>query len=287
MKPTIDVRRLPLLARGGQAEIFDLGNGRVLRYPNRPQDFDRIRYEYAVYQVLANSNAVVPKVYDLIEIDGAPAIIMERLDGESMLERIQRWPPSARRLASTLAGLHHELLGRHATTPLKDTRTGSRYCILASTLLSDSLKERVVAILDMLSDGDSLCHGDFHPGNIIYRGDVSYTIDWSGASRGDFHADIAHTYLLLKVVPRVPGLNPLLHFVQTRIGRAIATTYLNTLGTLRKIDWAAFSRWVVVKAAERTYYGLPSEKARLLGFLNESLESLRGGARPESLYRLL
>ena len=47
-------------------------------------------------------------------------------------------------------------------------------------------------------DGDRLCHGDFHPMNIL--GDVSQPviIDWPDARRGDPAADVCRSYLLMR-----------------------------------------------------------------------------------------
>jgi aminoglycoside phosphotransferase (APT) family kinase protein len=48
-----------------------------------------------------------------------------------------------------------------------------------------TLAERVGRILAHLPDGDALCHGDFHPGQLMVSGDQYAAFDWSGAMRGD------------------------------------------------------------------------------------------------------
>jgi len=281
------VRNLPLLARGGQAGIYDIGEGKVLRVPNRPEDFDRIRYEYRVYALLAETTAYAPAVYELLEIEGVPAIVMERLTGRTMMSSVKTRPWTAEEKAVDLAELHHNLLYVHTSAGLSRAKANARYCIHASKILSDEDKSGLDAILDELPEGEALCHGDFHPGNIIHQGDRDYIIDWSGASAGDYHADVAHTYILLKVVPRVPGLNPLIHFFQKRIGRAIAATYLTTMQELRSIDYRLLSQWILVKAAERTYYGLPSEREHLRSFVHETLLLPGGTCRDALPYRYL
>jgi Phosphotransferase enzyme family len=282
-----EVKNLPLLARGGQAGIYDLGEGKVLRVPNRPEDFDRIRYEYRVYALLAETTAYTPAVYELLEIEGVPAIVMERLTGRTMMSSVKRRPWTAKEKAVDLAELHHNLLNVHTSAGLSRAHANARHCIHASKILSDGDKSGLDSILDGLPDGDALCHGDFHPGNIIRQGDRDYIIDWSGASAGDYHADVAHTYVLLKVVPRVPGLSPMIHFLQKGIGRAIAATYLTTMQQLRPIDHHELSQWILVKAGERTYYGLASEKDHLKDFVHESLALPNGSRRDALPYRFL
>jgi hypothetical protein len=89
------------------------------------------------------------------------------------------------------------------------------------------------------------------------------------------HSDVAHTYLLLKLVPRVPGLNALVHFIQTRIARSMAGAYLDSIARRQRIDFPVLSGWLLIKTAERLYYGLPSEKQRLKALAAAGLEILR------------
>ena len=42
----------------------------------------------------------------------------------------------------------------------------------------------------------SVCHGDFHPLNVLVDRDESMVIDWTDAALGDRHGDVARTHLL-------------------------------------------------------------------------------------------
>ena len=278
----------PVLARGGQAEIYDCGESRVLRVARRPQDFDAIRREYAVYCVLAQAGLPVPRAYELVDVGGAPAILMDRLSGPTMQQALASHPLRTARFGRELALLHAEI-GRHsvATQEIRTTRAKAEWCIGRSRNLPESSGRAVREILQGLPDGDALCHGDFHPGNIILHDGTSYLIDWVGASRGDFLADVAHTYLLLRVVPRLPHVGRFLHMLQVRVGRALAESYLAQIASLGVLDYRRFSAWLLVNAAERTYHGLPSEQERLLLFIEGSVRWLTQGGKEEDLYRLL
>ena len=59
-------------------------------------------------------------------------------------------------------------------------------------------KELLDTILDM-PDGDRLCHGDFHPLNILGNTFDPLIIDWLDAGRGDPAADVCRSYLLLEL----------------------------------------------------------------------------------------
>ena len=49
-----------------------------------------------------------------------------------------------------------------------------------------------------LPDGDSVCHADFHPKNVMISESGLIVIDWVHAMRGNFHADVANTLLGLR-----------------------------------------------------------------------------------------
>ncbi len=279
MGPKLSPENLPLIARGGQADIYDCGDGRILRVPRLSRDFDRIRYEYQVYSLLNGSGISAPRVFDLVDVNGAPSIVMERALGRPMIADIAARPLRIRKLSRELAELHVKLLGMQATEPLVKDKAKARHCILSSPRLSEDAKKTLVGLLEGLPEGNSLCHGDFHPGNIIRDGERDWIIDWSGASRGDPHADVAHSYLLLRVVPRVGGISRLQHAIQRQFARRISVFYL---ARMKKESWfnlATFSHWVLIKAAERSFYGQPGEQEKLASFIGTCLRVMPAAAQ--------
>jgi Ser/Thr protein kinase RdoA (MazF antagonist) len=59
--------------------------------------------------------------------------------------------------------------------------------------LSAERKERVLRALESLPDGDRICHGDFHAGNIMMTDGGPIVIDCVVAHRGNPRADVAQT----------------------------------------------------------------------------------------------
>jgi tRNA A-37 threonylcarbamoyl transferase component Bud32 len=280
-----DIRSLPLVAIGGQADIYDYGKGKVIRVPRRTQDYDRIRYEYRVYLSLSGSNIAAPKVYELVEVDGAPSIIMERIVGTSMMDQIKKQPQLIRQKGIELANMHLGLLRVKADASLTNSKDQAKYCISKSGSLAEDTKHVLLDLLEHLPGGDFLCHGDFHPGNILHSNGKDYTIDWSGATKGDIAYDVAHTYILLRVVPRVPGLSPRMHVIQKLLGKAMASAYLKTITKSIPVDRDQLSIWVLIRAAERTYYGLPSEMASLHSFINKYVQTSSVGRTQKDFYK--
>lgn len=285
MITSVQLDGLTLIARGGQADIYDFGDGKILRVGRRPQDLERIRYEYTVYLALNETKIHVPKVYGLVEAAGMPAIVMERLNGPSMMDQIKANPLSAKVKARQLAGIHLEIGRINAPEQITDVKSRAEFCISKSEFVSESEKRRILEVLKKLPEGINLCHGDFHPGNLMVQQGTNYVIDWSAAWSGDFHSDVAHSFILMRVVPKVPDMSPLMHFLQKRIGRAIANTYLIAIENEVDIDHKTLSRWMLVNAAERTYFGVQSERQDLLAFIGKYLKVLKNGGEETNLYQ--
>ena len=103
----------PLLGSGRSAEIYDLGHGRVLRRYRNPA---RLAEREAKVISWAGAHGVpVPEVFD---VDG-PDIVMEKVDGPTMLADLARRPWRLASHAATVARLHERV---HAVPALDGLR---------------------------------------------------------------------------------------------------------------------------------------------------------------------
>jgi aminoglycoside phosphotransferase (APT) family kinase protein len=132
------------------------------------------------------------------------------------------------------------------------------------------LRDFALRVLDRLPDGDRLCHGDYHPGNVLVAADRVGVIDWTNAARGVPEADHARTVLLLRWADPLPG-TPLVSPALMAAGRsAFARRYARTYtrgadGPLRQMD-----AWLVVHAAARLSEGIDIEQPTLTGLLDRA-----------------
>jgi aminoglycoside phosphotransferase (APT) family kinase protein len=75
-----------------------------------------------------------------------------------------------------------------------------------------------------------VCHGDFHPGNVLAApgGSVLHVIDWTNVGVGDRHGDIAWTLLWFEIAavaaPR-PAARMLVRMLRRRLQRAYLIGY--------------------------------------------------------------
>jgi hypothetical protein len=126
----------------------------------------------------------VPAVYDASGRD----LILERLNGPTMLADLARRPWLVRRHGHTLAELHRRLHDIPAPPGLRAP----------------------------LGRGEKLAHFDLHPDNIILTSRGPVVIDWCNASRGEAADDVAQTWVIL-TTSAIPG--PLPFRVLARAGR--------------------------------------------------------------------
>jgi Ser/Thr protein kinase RdoA (MazF antagonist) len=152
----------PLLGAGRAADVFDIGNGRVLRRYRTPID---VQAEAEMMRHLDQAGFPVPKVHDA---DGTD-LVMERLDGRDMLTDLSRRPWRASRHARLLAGLHDRLHQIDAPEGWPGT----------------------------LGPGRRVQHLDLHPGNVMLTSRGPVVIDWTNARAGAGGADVAMAYLIM------------------------------------------------------------------------------------------
>ncbi len=109
-----------------------------------------------------------PAVGDLVQVEGRNGLVYERVEGVSMLEMFQQKPWRVIQLGGLLAELHaqmHECVfeadvpHQRKKLEFKDTK--------CADALPTPLKTALTALLLSLPDGDRVCHGDFHPANVL------------------------------------------------------------------------------------------------------------------------
>ena len=149
-------------------------------------------------------------------IGGRAFNVMERVRGHSLMEDLLADPAAAPRvadqLAQTLADLH-ELRSSPVADSLRDAGIPAHEATLAGRLryLQPYVADRALAHLEpgmawllenQLSERDvlSVCHGDFHPGNVMVDdGRVTGVLDWPGGQLADPEYDVAVSLVLVAV----------------------------------------------------------------------------------------
>jgi aminoglycoside phosphotransferase (APT) family kinase protein len=192
------VRAGALIGRGARAEVYGCGEGRVLKLFLSHAAPGSARIEAEIVSAVVAAGIPAPPVVDLIEVDGRPGIVFERVRGPSMLEALNARPWRAWPLARALAELHASVHRAAAAPVLPSQREQLRRNITRADSVPRAHREAALRALERLPDGDRLCHGDFHPDNVVLSERGAVILDWSNAGRGNPLADAARTALLLR-----------------------------------------------------------------------------------------
>jgi aminoglycoside phosphotransferase (APT) family kinase protein len=130
---------------------------------------------------------------------GAPAIVMGSLPGQPTLKPIdeERWTAE---LATCLAGIHRVPVDG-APSSMQRPPIWQRWSPgdIRAGLRSDA----IVAALETLGRihwRRGLCHGDFHPANVLFdAGRVSGVVDWVSARQGPLLSDVGRCRCALAI----------------------------------------------------------------------------------------
>ncbi len=184
----------PKLAEGRDSEIFEHGSGKVLRLA---RDGRSLVAEADIMRHVRSHGYPCPEVYDA----GDGYLVMDRLDGPTMMHAAGRPPFPLRRSGRLLAELHDRLHRIPAPSGIREAPV----------------------------PGDRMLHRDLHPMNVMMTPDGPMVIDWSNASAGDPAFDVADTWVLFVcATPPTEGLD---RFIVPIGRRILLRAYLGGVDT--------------------------------------------------------
>jgi aminoglycoside phosphotransferase (APT) family kinase protein len=167
----LDLPLGPKLASGRDADVYDLGDGRVLR---RYRGAKTAEVEAATMRFVRERGYPVPAVHAV----RGPDLLLDRVDGPTMLADLVRRPWMVWRHGRTLALLHRRLHALGAQGAPVELRPFAPYHSEAAP-------------------ADAVLHLDLHPDNVILSRGGPVVIDWRNARRGPADVDVALTWLIM------------------------------------------------------------------------------------------
>lgn len=228
----------------------------VLRVKADLDRYDEARREADIQDWVADQGFPAPRVLRVFapgELLDQPVQVMERAEGTMMLDALRRRPWRTRALMSQLAGLHARLHALPAGGFPDDDDLLDRRLRLprhaAEALDDDPLRAGlalVVSMADELRDSPpAVCHGDFHPLNVLVATTRASVVDWTDSGIGDRHGDIARTALLFEVAA-VAATGTLDRAALGLIGPRLGRTYLRAYRRHAPVDERRLALWTPV-----------------------------------------
>lgn len=176
-----------LIATGNTAEVFDYGNGKILKLFKDGYDKNAIKMEYKNVAVVNKQGIPSPKVYKIIHVGKRTGIIYEKISGNDLLGEVFSNLQNldvVEKIMTEFTDFHRDFLSHR-----------SKKCIS----YKDYLKYFGYPDDGSLPDDDFLCHGDFHFANLMRRGEEKSlcAIDFMNLCHGPKEYDVARAYVLI------------------------------------------------------------------------------------------
>lgn len=185
---------MELLAQGRDCDIYDRGDGTVLRRSRKAYDQ---RFEARVLTWIGDQGYPVPSVHELQ--DDGKDLVMDKVEGPTLLQALEKKPWKVKSYGRLLGGLHvdlHRLAGPDW--------------------------------LPAVPGGDAFLHFDLHPQNVILAASGPVVIDWTNACRGPAGTDIGRAWALMACADAsLPG--PLM-LVLERLRRTLVRSFVDAAG---------------------------------------------------------
>ena len=249
------------IAIGGTAEVYDWEPSWILKlYFDRfgPRMAD---YERRIAAAICATGLPVPAVGEIVHVDGRVGLLYQRCAGMQMGEDLARHPWRLVSYAITLAKLHAKMHNQPIQADVPRLRHSLELRIRDAKPLPENLRAAALKALETMPDGDRLCHGDFHPGNVMLGQPEPVIIDWIDASFGSPLADVARTSILVQGMIEV---EPQFSRFQRFGLRLMHVVYLRRYFQLRPDGFDEYRRWLPIVAAARLNENVPGWDAFLL-----------------------
>lgn len=235
-----------LIGRGNVAEVFAFGD-HVLKLYRPGADPAVALGEALAMSVAAGHGLPVPAVFGVAEHGGRWGVEMARAAGVPLAQVVDGQPGLVAGALEAMIALQVQMHQKpEAQLPALKPRLADR--IARAPGLDAARRAALLARLAALPDDARLCHGDFHPFNLVGAPPDTMIIDWADATSGPAAADACRSYLIF--LPIAPQL---------------AEAYLDGYALGSGMERSAILAWLPCLAAARLTEGLAEQEAFLHG----------------------
>ena len=216
-------------------------NGKATKVFAKTYNKSDVLYEALNTSRVEDAGVNIPKLLEVAVTDGKWSITSEYVEGPTLTQLIEKYPDKADDYIKKM--VEYQISFQKKSNPL---------------LLV--LKDELLTRLNSMKNHTKLCHGDYCPDNIIVTADAKGNIkeitavDWVHATQGNASADIANTFLLLKL--------------QFGDKSDIPEKYISAFCELTNTKRSYVNEWLPLVAAARLTKNKEEEKELLNQWIN-------------------
>ncbi len=241
------------LFAGRTSEVYAWSDTEVIKLYQPGVSGETAERERASTEAALDMGISVPEVGDIVNVDGRLGLVFERIRGVTMMSQIESDVSRANYFARQLAEIHVAISSVIVGERLPEQSGVLQTKIARCESLTESTRQMMLASLAQMPRGDRLCHGDFHPGNVILSSDRPVVIDWVDASRGNPVADLARSSILfmghIAITPCSSAVRCAMELFHS--------TYLDICVQKMNVDRDEYAMWLPTIAAARLDDGIP------------------------------
>lgn len=260
-----------IIGRGMTSEIYSWEDGKVVKLFYEHFSQEAADYEAEISQQLNHYKINAPKFHGKVIHKCRIGLIYDRVYGEDLISLMSS---DLFHMKSNLKNLVQEQCKIHSVeckTGLKSQKDRLSYMIELSKDTLGDFYHPLIQRLEKAENPYRLCHGDYHPGNVLLQEGEYISIDWMNAYAGDPLSDAVRSYIMM-TSPFLPEEIPFpvrtaIQMTKPRIGAIYKKEYLSQASA----DEKDFRAWIPVMAAARLIEQIPGEKEWLMKMIKKEL----------------
>lgn len=263
-----------MIGQGNTAQIYEYGSDKIVKLYKNGISNEVCEKEFYITQNVNLAFGICPKAYETIHSDDRNGIIFEKIKGTTMLHEMLSKVWTIKKQSKALAK-YHIAIQRKVNFQLPSVKNKLIQDIKAAEELTMIEKDRLYLYINQLPDGDTLCHFDFHPGNIIMNAEKPIVIDWMTACVGDGVADVARTCLMLKH-GELATKSQFLKMLISKFQNIVLKNYLSEYLRISDVTLKDIQKWEIPVAAARLREWITDdEKSKLLKLVRKYIDNTK------------
>ncbi len=195
IKEKVDFEKCRILGKGSTATLCEISDDKSCKLFIKGYPREAVLREFRNSFLAAKKGISMPKAIELTENDGQYGIIFEKTNGTPFLDfakthGLENW-------IHDFTGIHKEFLSKNVSEGECISYKDHLMSLIGDRGKSENFE--IIHKIKKLKEGTVLCHGDFHPGNIMRLDDGKCMImDSMNLCSAPWEYDAARTFFLLE-----------------------------------------------------------------------------------------
>ena len=255
----IDINNLEKLSYGQTSDVFILDDTKVVKVFFDSIEQHIIENEYRVNKLIQSYGICVPTAYEMVDCGNRKGIVFQRVKNNTLNDEIARNQKRYLDYAKILANEHAKINAiSDRQHDLPDQKEAYANFIDSRISIDEKCKQTLIAQLMSLPCDDKVCHGDFHPGNLLFDNDKIFIIDWMGATRGNPLLDVAGSCLIIKLMAtELTKMSFIKKKITSIFIKRFVDVYIKEYIKNSNLSMSEINKWIPVKAVTYLDVGLP------------------------------